>query len=81
MKPERKVRKWLVMTDDIVTQMRQAIEAMKKQSDEYWADPYSKTCGLGYPHTVSGKSIKIANVGEFMICIECWQAVEIPKND
>ena len=78
------------MTDDIYSpretdnelqaQIRAAAAAMKKQSDEYWADPASKTCGVGFPHTVGGRSIKIVDVGTFMICIECWQAVEIPND-
>jgi len=67
------------MADELLNQVRQAVEALKKQSDEYWADPASKTCGIGFPHTVGGKSIKIVDVGEFMVCVECGQAVEIPK--
>lgn len=68
-----------VVSDDFVTQLREAIEAIKKQSDEYWADPASKTCGIGFPHTVGGKSIKIVDVGTFMVCIECGQVVEVPN--
>ena len=67
------------MSDDIVTRLREAIEAIKKQSDEYWADPASKTCGVGFPHTVGGNIIKVVDVGQFMVCIECGQALEIPN--
>lgn len=69
------------MSNDLKTQILEAVEAIKKQSDEYWADPASKTCGVGFPHTVGGKSIKIVDVGTFMVCIECGQAVEVPSND
>ena len=79
------------MTDDIYSpresdnelqaQIRLAAAHLKKQSDEYWADPASKTCGVGFPHTVGRKSIKIVDVGTFMVCIECGQAVEVPSNE
>ena len=65
--------------NELQAQIRAAAGFIKKQHDEYWADPYSKTCGLGFPHTVGRRSIKIVDVGTFMICIECGQAVEIPN--
>lgn len=64
---------------DFIYSVQKGIEAMRKQSKEYWSDPASKTCGIGFPHTVGGRSFKIVDVGTFMVCIECGQAVEIPK--
>ena len=67
------------MSNDFKTQILEAVEALKKQSDEYWADPAAKTCGIGFPHIVGGRTIKIVDVGEFMVCVECGHFVEIPK--
>lgn len=67
--------------NELQAQIRAALAFLKKRSDEYWADPASKTCGIGFPHTVGGKSIRIVDVGTFMVCIECGQAVEVPSNE
>ena len=63
--------------NELQAQIRESLALLKKQSDEYWSDPASKTCGVGFPHIVGGKSFKIVDIGTFMVCIECGQAVEV----
>ena len=68
------------MSDDFAEQVKKGIEALQKQSDEYWSDPYSKTCGLGFPHTVHPQVIVIG-LEHYRICVNCGQGVRIASDD
>ena len=68
------------MTDDFVEHLKRGIEALQKQSDEYWSDPYSKTCGLGFPHIVSRQVVVIGSE-YYRICVNCGQGVRIASDE
>lgn len=64
--------------NELQAQIRAAAAFIKKQSDEYWADPASKTCGIGFPHVISPSVYKN---GGYTSCSNCFEPLKVEPHE
>lgn len=58
--------------------VRKAVEYLKKQSDDFWANPYKNTCGLGFPHVISPTVYKN---GGYTFCANCFEPLRVEPHE
>ena len=56
--------------NELQARIRAAAAAIKKQSDDYWNDPYGNTCGLGFPHVVGPHVYKRGGFANCLIAVK-----------
>lgn len=70
--------KWRDSDDEFVQSVIAGFDALKKKSDQFWADPYGNTCGLGRPHVISPTVYKN---GGYTFCANCFEPLKVDPHD